>query len=373
VINKEDYYILLNVKKDASDIDIKKSYRKMAMKFHPDRNPGDKKAEEKFKQISEAYEVLSDPKKRQAYDQFGHEGVDQFSNTGYASDKFTDIFSDIFGDVFQNSRNSNKSFSKKGSDLKYNLNLTLEEAVRGTQVKIRLSTYISCKICSGSGNKKGSQPKTCATCNGTGQIRMQQGFFSIQQTCQDCNGQGLKIDNPCPQCFGQGREKDYKTLSVKIPEGIDNGDRIRLNGEGESGICNGESGNLYVQVTIKDHEVFTRDGCDLYCEIPISFAKASLGGEVKVPTLSGYINLKIPEATQAGKIFRLRGKGVKMLRNRNTGDLLCRTIIETPINLTSEQRELLEKFDNSINVQYQQLPKIDNWFSRVKKFFDNMK
>jgi len=299
--------------------------------------------------------------------------VHQFNSSSYSGDKFTDIFSDIFGDVFQNSRSEKRTFSKKGSDLKYNLILTLEEAVKGTQVKIRLSTYISCKLCSGSGNKKGSKPKVCGTCKGSGQIRIQQGFFSIQQTCQDCNGQGLKIENPCPQCFGQGRQKDYKTLSVKIPEGIDNGDRIRLNGEGESGICNGDSGNLYVQVTIKEHEVFTRDGCDLYCEIPISFAKASLGCQVKVPTLSGYINLKIPESTQAGKIFRLRGKGVKMLRNRNTGDLLCRTIIETPINLTPDQKDLLRKFDDSINKKYQQLPKIDNWFSKVKKFFDNMK
>merc|ERR1711976_40788 len=372
-MGKEDYYSLLNIDKNASDIEIKKSYRKLAMKYHPDRNTGDKAAEEKFKKISEAYEVLSDKNKRQSYDQFGHEGVDQFNQTGYSSDKFTDIFSDIFGDVFQSSESKNKGFSQKGADLRYNLQLTLEEAVKGTQVKIRLSTYISCKVCSGSGNKKGSKPKTCPTCRGSGQTRIQQGFFSIQQTCQDCNGQGLKIDNPCSQCFGQGRERDYKTLSVKIPSGIDNGDRIRLNGEGEAGICNGESGNLYVQITVKEHEVFTSDGCDLYCEIPISFATASIGGEVKVPTLSGYINLKIPESTQAGKIFRLRGKGVKMLRNRNTGDLLCRTVIETPINLTKEQKKLLKRFDDSISKKYQQLPKIENWFSRVKNFFEKMK
>jgi len=372
-MKKEDYYILLNVKKNASGIEIKKSYRKLAMKYHPDRNPNDKIAEEKFKEISEAYEILSDPKKRQTYDQFGHEGVDQYNNAGYTSDKFTDIFSDIFGDVFQSSQNESRSFAKKGADLKYNLSLTLEEAVKGTNVKIRLSTYISCKLCLGSGHKKGSQPKNCITCNGSGQIRIQQGFFSIQQTCQDCNGQGLKIDNPCLKCFGKGREKDYKTLSVKIPEGIDNGDRIRLNGEGESGTCNGPAGNLYVQITIKDHDVFTRDGSDLYCEIPISFATASLGGNVKVPTLSGYINLKIPESTQAGKIFRLRGKGVKILRSINTGDLLCRAIIETPINLTYEQKELLKKFNDSINKKHQQLPKIDNWFHKVKVFFEKMK
>jgi len=372
-MQKEDYYKLLNINKDASSSDIKKSYRKLAMKYHPDRNPGDKRAEEKFKQISEAYEILSNPQKKQAYDQFGHDGVDQNGASSYSSDKFTDIFSDIFGDVFNGSSKERKTFAKKGADLKYNLSLNLEEAVRGTQVKIRLSTYISCKTCLGSGHKKGTQPKTCNACKGSGQIRMQQGFFSIQQTCQDCNGQGLKIDNPCSICFGQGREKDYKTLSVKIPEGIDNGDRIRLNGEGEAGVCNGESGNLYVQINIKEHEVFTRDGCDLYCEIPISFAMASLGGEIKVPTLSGYVNLKIPESTQAGKIFRLRGKGVKMLRNNNIGDLLCRAIIETPINLTSDQKKLLQKFDSSINEKYQQLPKIENWFNKVKFFFEKMK
>ena len=367
-MKKEDYYNLLNINRDASEKDIKQSYRRLAMKYHPDRNPGDKVAEEKFKNISEAYEVLSDPKKKQTYDQFGHEGVDQYNTSGYTSDKFTDIFSDIFGDVFQNPRGERKSFSKKGSDLKYNLNLSLEEAIRGTNVKIRLSTYVSCDLCLGLGHEKGSMPKTCQTCNGSGQIRMQQGFFSIQQNCPDCNGQGVKIDNPCSKCFGQGRIKDYKTLSVKIPEGIDNGDRIRLNGEGEAGICKGESGNLYVQITIKTHEVFTRDGSDLYCEIPISFATASLGGEVKVPTLSGYINLKIPEGTQAGKIFRLRSKGVKMLRSKNVGDLLCRAIIETPINLTLNQKKLLEKFESSIDEGYQQLPKIDNWFHKVKKF-----
>jgi len=370
---KEDYYKLLNVSKNSSDVEIKKSYRKLAMKFHPDRNPNNKDAEEKFKKISEAYEILSDAKKRQAYDQFGHEGVDQYNTSGYTSDKFTDIFSDIFGDVFQNTGNQRRSFSQKGLDLKYNLSLTLEDAVKGTNVKIRLSTYVSCNKCTGSGHKKGSEPTKCVTCNGTGQTRIQQGFFSIQQTCRDCNGQGMKMDNPCDQCFGQGRKKDYKTLSVKIPEGIDNGDRIRLNGEGEAGICNGESGNLYVQITIKEHDVFTRDGSDLYCEIPISFATATLGGEIKVPTLSGYINLKIPESTQAGKIFRLRGKGIKMLRSRNIGDLLCRTIIETPINLTVEQKNLLEKFEESVRKKSEQLPKIENWFNKVKYFFERMK
>jgi molecular chaperone DnaJ len=372
-MQKEDYYKLLNVQKEASPSDIKKSYRRLAMKYHPDRNPDNKDAEEQFKKISEAYEILSDKQKRQSYDQFGHEGVDQYNSSGYSSEKFTDIFSDIFGDVFQNSRSENKTFSQKGLDLKYNLSLSLEEAVKGTNVKIRLSTFILCDLCDGAGHKKGYKPKVCNTCNGSGQIRMQQGFFSIQQTCPDCNGQGYKIDNPCTKCYGAGRIKDYKTLSVKIPEGIDNGDRIRLNGEGEAGICKGEPGNLYVQITIKEHDVFTRDGSDLYCEIPISFAKASLGGEVKVPTLSGYINLKIPEASQAGKIFRLRGKGIKMLRSNDIGDLLCRAIIETPINLTFEQKELLQKFDESINKKHQQLPKIDNWFNKVKKFFEKMK
>ena len=289
---KEDYYKLLNINQNASDIEIKKSYRKLAMKYHPDRNPNNKKSEEKFKQISEAYEVLSDSKKRKSYDQFGHEGIEQYNNSGYTSEKFTDIFSDIFGDVFQNNNNNNNNFSKKGSDLRYKLNLTLENAVKGTNVKIRLSTFISCKICLGNGHQKGYKPNKCKTCKGLGQIKMQQGFFSIQQTCQVCHGQGLTIDNPCNTCYGKGRIKDYKTLSVKIPSGIDNGDRIRLNGEGEAGICKGESGNLYVQIMIQEHDVFTRDGSDLYCEIPISFAQASLGGNVKVPTLSDSIILK---------------------------------------------------------------------------------
>lgn len=365
---KEDYYNLLNLEKNSSSIQIKKSYRKLAMKYHPDRNPGDKKAEEKFKQISEAYEVLSDDEKRKTYDQFGHEGLEQSNQGSYSSEKFTDIFSDIFGDVFQNGNNSAKSFSQPGSDLRYKLNLNLEEAVRGTTVKIRLSTYTSCKSCSGNGNKKGFEPTQCVTCKGSGQIRMQQGFFSIQQNCRKCNGQGMIIDHPCDECYGEGRIKDYKTLSVKIPAGVDNDDRIRLNGEGEAGICNGTNGNLYVQIYVNEHEVFSRDGSDLYCEIPISFATASLGGQVQVPTLSGFINLKIPEATQAGKIFRLRGKGIKKLRTNGIGDLLCRAIIETPINLTIEQKEILKKFDASINKKHKQLPKIDNWFNKVKTF-----
>lgn len=372
-MSKEDYYKLLNVNKNASDSDIKKSYRKLAMKYHPDRNPGDKRSEEKFKEISEAYEVLSDKNKRHSYDQFGHEGVDQYNNSNYASDKFTDIFSDIFGDVFQNNGNNKQNFSKQGSDLKYDLSLSLEEAVSGTNVKISISTFIKCNFCFGSGSKEGTKTSTCKTCNGSGQIRMQQGFFSIQQTCPDCNGQGIIIDNPCEHCEGTGRVNGKKTLSVKIPAGIDNEDRIRLNGEGEAGICNGKSGNLYVQITIEKHDVFTRDGSDLYCEVPISFALASLGGNVKVPTLSGYVNLKIPESTQAGKIFRLRNKGIKMLRSRGVGDLLCRAIIETPINLTEAQKKILKDFDNSLNKNHRQLPKIDTWFNKVKIFFDRMK
>lgn len=372
--NKEDYYKILNVDKTASNIELKKSYRKLAMKYHPDRNPNDKGSEEKFKEISEAYEVLSNSQKRQSYDQFGHEGMNQYNTEGgYSSENFTDIFSDIFGDVFQRSENNKKNFSKKGADLKYKLILTLENAVKGTNVKIRLSTFILCKICTGSGNKKGYKTNKCINCNGSGQIRMQQGFFSIQQTCQSCDGKGIKINNPCNTCYGKGRIKDYKTLSVKIPKGVDNGDRIRLNGEGEAGVYGGVAGNLYVEISVKEHDMFTRDGADLYCEIPISFSQASIGGEVKVPTLSGHINLKIPEGTQAGKIFRLRSKGIKMLRNNGIGDLLCRAIIETPINLTSEQKILLKKFDESISKKYKQLPKIENWFNKVKNFFEKMK
>ena len=250
---KEDYYNLLNIKKDASDIAIKKSYRKLAMKYHPDRNPNNKEAEEKFKQISEAYEVLSDSNKRQAYDQFGHEGLEQNNAGSYSSEKFTDIFSDIFGDVFQNNASTGQGFSQPGADLRYKLNLNLDEAVKGTTVKIRLSTFISCNICLGNGNQKGSQPSKCKTCQGSGQIRMQQGFFSIQQTCRKCNGQGLTIENPCHKCYGKGRIKDHKTLSVKIPPGVDNEDRIRLNGEGEAGICNGQTGNLYVEINVNEY------------------------------------------------------------------------------------------------------------------------
>lgn len=385
-MSKSDYYKTLGVEKNASDAEIKKAYRRAAQKHHPDRNPDDTSAEVKFKEAKEAYEVLSDQQKRAAYDQFGHAGVDRSVGGGgfhgaAGGGSFSDIFGDVFGDIFGGGRGGPGggghagagSRARRGSDLRYNLSLTLEEAVQGTTVKIRVPTMVTCKTCSGSGAKKGSEPVTCQTCGGQGQVRMQQGFFSLQQTCPHCQGTGKMIKDPCGTCHGSGRTQEQKTLSVKVPAGVDNGDRIRLANEGEAGEAGGTAGDLYVQINLKEHQLFIREDNNLYCEMPVSFATATLGGELDVPTLDGRVKLKIPTETQSGRMFRMRGKGVKSVRGGTVGDLLCRVIVETPVNLTNEQTELLRQFESTFAGNDTHHPKTDTWLGSVKKFFNDMK
>ena len=371
---KEDYYQLLGVSRNASDDDIKKSFRRLAMKYHPDRNRDNPEAEEQFKKVKEAHDVLSDPKKRSAYDQFGHAGVDpSMGGPGFGGANFSDIFGDVFGDIFGGGGSRGRGGPQRGSDLRYNLEIPLEEAVAGTEVKIQIPTLVNCKSCDGTGANKGSSPTTCPTCHGHGAVRMQQGFFSVQQTCPTCRGSGKQIKDPCRACHSQGRTQDTKTLSVKIPPGVDTGDRIRLSGEGEMGETGGPAGDLYVQVHVKDHPIFTRDGANLYCEVPISFPKACLGGEVEVPTLSGKVALKIPAETQTGRLFRLSGKGVKPVRGGAVGDLMCRVRIETPVHLNKEQIDLIKQFDESLSGGgSKHSPQAHGWLDGVKQFFDKI-
>ena len=374
---KRDYYEVLGVNRDASDEEIKKAYRKLAMKFHPDRNPDNPKAEEQFKEAKEAYEILSDKQKRGAYDQFGHAGVDPSAGGavmgGAGMGGFADAFSDIFGDIFggrAGGGGGGRSNVYRGADLRYNLEVSLEDAARGTETRIRIPTMAECDTCHGSGAKKGSSPSTCPTCGGHGQVRMQQGFFSIQQTCPKCHGTGRYIADPCPSCHGGGRVKQHKTLSVKIPAGIDEGDRIRLSGEGEPGVNGGPPGDLYVQVHLKAHAVFQRDHDDLHCEMPVSFTTAALGGEIEIPTLDGVAKLKIPSETQTGKVFRLRGKGIKGVRSIGHGDLLCHVVVETPVSLTDRQKELLREFEEiSRSNSAKHNPKAQSWMDKVRDFF----
>jgi len=372
---KRDYYEVLGVERGASEADLKKAYRRLAMKFHPDRNPGDKAAEESFKEANEAYEVLSDASKRAAYDQYGHAGVDPQmggGGPGFGGANFSDIFGDVFSDFFGGGRGGGRGGAQRGSDLRYTLELDLEEAVRGTTVSIRVPTLVNCKVCDGSGAKKGSSPISCPTCAGIGQVRMQQGFFSVQQTCPRCHGQGKIISDPCDSCHGEGRVEEFKTLSVKVPPGVDTGDRIRLSGEGEAGTQGGPTGDLYVVINVREHSIFQRDGKNLYCEVPISFTDAALGGELEVPTLDGRVKLKIPEGTQTGKQFRLRGKGVAPVRGGSPGDLLCRVAVETPVNLDRRQRELLEEFRASLEGNTTNSPKASGWFEGMKRFFGDL-
>ena len=373
---KRDYYEVLGVERGASEAELKKAYRRLAMKYHPDRNPDDKGAEEKFKEANEAYEVLSDAAKRSAYDQYGHAGVDPQMGGGgaggFGGANFSDIFGDVFSDFFGGGRGGQRGGAQRGSDLRYTLELDLEEAVRGTTVTIRVPTLAECKTCDGSGAKKGSSPVTCTTCGGIGQVRMQQGFFSVQQTCPRCHGSGKMITDPCGSCHGQGRVEESKTLSVKVPPGVDTGDRIRLSGEGEAGAHGGPAGDLYVVVNVREHAIFQRDGKHLYCEVPISFADAALGGELEVPTLDGRVKLKIPEGTQTGKLFRLRGKGVAPVRGGGAGDLLCKVAVETPVNLDKRQRELLEEFRKTLEGDSSHSPKASGWFDGMKRFFGDI-
>lgn len=373
---KQDYYELLGVARNASEAELKKAYRRLAMKYHPDRNPGDKEAEEKFKEAKEAYDVLSDARKRAAYDQFGHAGVDAAAGAGahggFRSANFSDIFDDVFGDIF--GARAGRSAVQRGADLRYDLELTLEDAVRGTTVKVRVPTHVACKTCEGSGAKKGTSPVTCTTCGGQGQVRMQQGFFSIQQTCPRCRGAGKIISDPCPTCHGHGRVKETKTLSVKIPPGVDTDDRIRLAGEGEAGEHGGPPGDLYVLIRVKPHPIFVREGNDLHCEMPISFVTAALGGELDVPTLEGRALLKVPPETQTGRLFRLRGKGVRPVHGGGVGDLLCRVVVETPVNLSEQQKNQLREFERSLEEKNEKHnPRARGWLDGVRKFFEDLK
>ena len=377
--DKRDYYEVLGVSKNAGEDELKKSYRRLAMKYHPDRNTGDKaaEAEVKFKEAKEAYEILTDSQKRAAYDQFGHAGVDPSMGAGgpgagFGGGNFSDIFGDVFGDIFGGG-GGRRGGPSRGSDLRYNLELSLEEAVAGTEVKIRVPTLVNCTSCSGSGAKKGSSPTACTTCGGHGQVRMQQGFFSVQQTCPTCRGRGSVISDPCNACRGQGRVQEHKTLSVKVPAGVDSGDRIRLAGEGEAGEHSAPPGDLYVQVAVKQHPIFTREDAHLYCEVPIAFTTAALGGELQVPTLGGKLKLKIPAGSQTGKMFRMRGKGVKPVRGGPEGDLLCRVIVETPVNLTAEQKDLLNQFEQTMSKGgSKHNPQTQSWKDGVKTFFEKM-
>src|SRR5688572_10388418 len=367
---KKDYYEILGVNRDASDEEIKKAYRKLAMKHHPDRNPDKPKSEEHFKEAKQAYEILSDPGKRAAYDQYGHAGVDPAAAAGGAGfGNFADAFGDIFGDIF-GAGGRGRSNVYRGADLRYNLEISLEEAARGTETKIRIPAMEQCETCHGTGAKPGTQPTTCQMCGGQGQVRMQQGFFSIQQTCPKCHGSGKVVQSPCATCQGAGRIKKHKTLSVKIPAGVDEGDRIRLSGEGEGGVNGGPSGDLYVVIHLKPHAVFQRDHNDLHCEMPISFTTAALGGEIEIPTLDGYAKIKVPAETQTGKVFRLRSKGIKGVRSTSHGDLLCHVVVETPVNLTARQKELLQELE-TINDDDagKHNPRARSWMDKVKEFF----
>lgn len=375
-MSQRDYYEVLGVSKSATQEEIKLAYRKLAMKYHPDRNPDDASAKEKFQECKEAYDILSDEQKRATYNQFGHAGVKQGAQGGPGAGGFggfEDVFGDIFGDIFAQAGGRGRGGQQRahrGSDLKYDLTLTLEEAVHGVTKKITIPSWTACKTCEGSGAKKGTKPVTCKTCAGMGQVRMQQGFFSVTQTCPTCQGQGKTIGEPCPPCRGQGRTQDTKTLSVNIPAGIDNGDRVRLSGEGEAGMMGGPSGDLYVEAHISPHPIFERDGTNLYCEIPVSFSTVVLGGELEVPTIDGKVKLKIPAETQSGKLFRLRGKGIKALRSSGTGDLMCRVMVETPVNLTSAQKDILKQLETSLATDpVKHSPKANNWFNQVKRFF----
>ncbi len=382
---KRDYYETLGVPKNASEEEIKKAYRKLAMKHHPDRNQGDagKAAEERFKEGKEAYEMLSDARKRAAYDQFGHAGVDPnlrgaagagagAGANGEGFGGFAEAFGDIFGDMFGQTPRGRAGGRQvyRGGDLSYAMEVTLEEAARGKDAQIRIPSWDNCEVCHGGGAKPGTSPKICGTCQGSGSVQMRQGFFSVQQTCPHCRGTGKIIPEPCTACQGQGKVKKQKTLEVKIPAGIDDGMRIRSTGNGEPGTNGGPPGDLYIEIRLKKHDIFERDGDDLHCQVPVSFITAALGGEIDVPTLEGKAAIDIPEGTQAGKQFRLRGKGVKGVRASYPGDLYCHIAVETPVKLTEHQRKLLRELEESLKKGGgRHSPSGDSWTDKLKNFF----
>lgn len=375
---KRDYYEVLGVSRTASADEIKKAYRRLAMKHHPDRNKDDSSAEARFKEAKEAYEVLRDADRRATYDRFGHDAVrggmgpGSGPGAGFGAGGFGDIFGDVFGDIFGGGRPRGSQVFR-GADLRYELGLDLETAVAGKTVTIDVPTQVTCSTCAGSGAKKGTDPVKCTTCGGVGQVRMQQGFFSIQQTCPACKGAGTTIGDPCVDCHGRGRVHKTRTLSVKVPPGVDDGDRIRLSGEGEAGRNGGPPGDLYVEIRVKPHKLFSRDGADLACEVPISIAAATLGGEVELPTLNGHVALRIPAGTQSGKLFRLRGKGVTTVRDTRKGDLFAKVAVETPVNLTAEQKDLLQRFEASLSAGGEKhSPRAGGWLDTVKRFFERI-
>ncbi len=373
---KADFYEILGVAKSADEKELKSAFRKMAMKYHPDKNPGDAEAEKKFKELNEAYETLKDPQKRAAYDRYGHAAFEQGGmggggGFGGGAGGFSDIFEDIFGEMMGGGRARRSSGGReRGADLRYNMEISLEEAYNGKTAQIRVPTSITCDVCTGSGAKPGTQPKTCGTCQGSGRVRASQGFFSVERTCPTCHGRGQTITDPCTKCHGQGRVTEERSLSVNIPAGIEDGTRIRLQGEGEAGMRGGPAGDLYIFLSVTPHEFFQRDGADLYCAVPISMTTAALGGTFDVGTLDGSKSrVSVPEGTQAGKQFRLKGKGMPVLRSSQTGDLYIQIGIETPQKLTKRQRELLQEFEEISSKENN--PESTGFFARMKEFFDN--
>jgi molecular chaperone DnaJ len=375
-MSKRDFYQVLSVPRNATEDAITKAYRRLAMKYHPDRNPDDKDAGERFKEAKEAYEILTDAQKRAAYDQYGSAGLDAARGAGQGfspSDAFGDIFGDMFGDIFGGGRRGGRNAVYRGADLRYELALDLEQAVFGTSTEIDFQTVKECTECAGSGAARGHTPVTCETCNGAGQVRISQGIFAVQQTCPRCKGRGSIIKEPCPKCAGNGRVRTNKRLAVKVPAGVDNGDRIRLAGEGEAGRNGGPPGDLYVEIVVREHPIFERDHAHLSCEVPIGFVTAVLGGSIEVPTLEGQANIKIPAGTQSGRVFRLREKGIKPVRGGATGDLFCRVVVETPVDLNAEQKDLLRTIEKSLASDGKSHnPRQRSWVEGVKHFFGRM-
>lgn len=372
-MSKRCYYEVLGVERAATDDDLKKAFRRLAMKHHPDRNPDDKECEARFKEAKEAYEILGDAQKRSLYDRHGHAAFEHGHGAGGAGGFHADV-GDIFGDIFSDifGMGGGRARQRGGADMRYVLELDLEEAVFGVEKKIEIPSLVACDSCDGSGSKDG-KTETCATCRGHGRVRMQNGIFSIQQACPHCAGSGKTISNPCKACRGEGRVQRDKTLSVKIPAGVDSGDRIRLSGEGQAGPPGTPAGDLYVEVHVREHAIFQRERDDLYCEVPIRFSQAALGAELAVPTLGGDATIRVPAETQTGKSFRLRGKGVRNVRNGHVGDLICRVVVETPVKLSAQQRELLQQFEASFEGEgASHTPRASSWLDGVKQFWERV-